>query len=150
MRLTQDELKKHNDKVMKIAQLRCAKSEIPGLTVSFPDFMKGDTSKVQLALPCGIDRSKKRKVSAMQVRTGSFTTSLAKEHTKYDEEIGEEFQDNTDYMPFTFNVVASDGGSMVNNESKLPNEVIETAPVETVYKNIKIQKIDGSRGILDL
>jgi hypothetical protein len=116
MRLTADELKMHNDKVLRIAELRCEKSNIPGITVSFPDFMKGERSKVQLALPCGIIRDKKRKVNAMQVRTGAFTTSLAKEVTKYDDELGPEYQDNTDYMPFIPDGTGESVGDLISHD----------------------------------
>lgn len=120
MRLTPDELKKHNDKVLRIAKLKCEQSQIPGLTVSYPDFVKGDNSKVQLALPCGVIRDKKRKVNAMQVRTGAFTISLAKECTKYDAEIGEEYNDETDYMPFDFATISADGGEILSKKAPIP------------------------------
>lgn len=144
MRLTPEELKKHNDKVLKIAELRCAKSDIPGLTVSYPDYMKGDASKVQLALPCGIDRSKKRKVSAMQVRTGAFTTSLAKEKTKYDSEIGEEYNDPTDYMPFDFSEVSADGGELIEHGKDL--KIAMSKPTSKLNMYTEAQH----KGILDL
>ena len=150
MRLTAEELKKHNEKVMKIAELRCEKSEIPGLTVSYPDYMRGDTSKVQLAIPCGVIREKKRKVNAMQVRTGAFVTSLAKEKTVYDDEIGDEFNDHTDYMPFDVNLVSDDGGRLVNRPHALGDNSV--APSEVIaYENIKvIESPSFSKGILDL
>lgn len=144
MRLTPEELKKHNDKVLKIAELRCAKSDIPGLTVSYPDYMKGDSSKVQLALPCGIDRSKKRKVNAMQVRTGAFTTSLAKEKTKYDSEIGEEYNDSEDYTPFDFSVVSADGGELITQDNSLEISAKDATPKFKMYTEAQ------HKGILDL
>jgi hypothetical protein len=137
MRLTAEELKMHNDKVLRIAELRCEKSNIPGITVSFPDFMKGDKSKVQLALPCGIIRDQKRKVNAMQVRTGAFVTSLAKEVTKYDDELGPEYQDNTDYMPF-----------IPDNTGEAVGDLISVEEVQTYTKDVK--KPTRMKGILDL
>lgn len=125
MRLTDQELKKHNDKVMKIAEIRCANSSIPGLTVSYPDFMKSaDKGKVQLAIPCGVIRKEKRKVNAMQVRTGSFTVSLAKEKTKYDDELGDEYNDPTDYMPFSMDM--AEGGQLIE-DTDIPQAMVEQA-----------------------
>jgi hypothetical protein len=143
MRLTDQELKMHNDKVLKIAELRCAESNIPGITVSYPDFMKGDRGKVQLALPCGIIRSEKRKVNAMQVRTGAFTVSLAKEKTKYDDRIDTCYNDPTDYMPF---IPDSSGehGHMVDHKVDFEDT--------TDTKSLTVQGIvvKKSKGILDL
>lgn len=140
MRLTKEELAMHNKKVLKIAELRCAKSEIPGLTVSYPDYMKGDNSKVQLAIPCGVIRNEKRKVNAMQVRTGAFTISLAKEKTKYDDELGDEFNDPTDYMPFDSSVGTEEGQFVTK-------ATIEQKVKEVALKDVKVMR---SRGILDL
>lgn len=101
MRLTKEELAKHNAKVMKIAEIRCD-TAIPGVSVSLPDYINNlGWTNVQLALPCGVIREHKRKVNAMQVRTGSYTTSLAKEKTKYDDKLGNEYVDDTDYLPYT-------------------------------------------------
>lgn len=142
MRLTDQELKMHNDKVLKIAELKCAESNIPGITVSYPDFMKGDKGKVQLALPCGVIRSEKRKVNAMQVRTGAFTVSLAKEKTKYDDRIDARYNDPTDYMPF---IPDSSGehGHIINKTEF--DDIVDTK--KSVMPGIVVKK---SKGILDL
>lgn len=133
MRLTDQELKKHNDKVMKIAELRC-NTTIPGVSVSYPDYIKNTGwTGVQLALPCGVIRKEKRKVNAMQVRTGSYTTSLAKEKTKYDDQLGAEYTDPTDYSPF----IAPEG-------EKLLTHAIHNTDLNDKPDNIR------SKGILDL
>lgn len=142
MRLTDQELKMHNDKVLKIAELKCAESNIPGITVSYPDFMKGDKGKVQLALPCGVIRSEKRKVNAMQVRTGAFTVSLAKEKTKYDDRIDACYNDPTDYMPFIPDSSGEHGH--IINKTDFDNMVDTRKPT---IQGIVVKK---SKGILDL
>lgn len=152
MRLTAAELEKHNAKVLEIAKIRCANSKMPGITVSYPDYVKSGQDKVQLALPCGVILDKKRKVNAMQVRTGAFTTSLAKEKTKYDHQLGDTFQDNTDYLPFDATLVAAEGGELIEKQNKTSNAVANIVTEEpVVYKNIKVIKNDlYTKGILDI
>jgi hypothetical protein len=142
MKLTAEELRKHNAKALEIAKIRCKVNDMAGISVSYPD---GDMERVQIALPCGVIRDKKRKVNAMQVRTGSYTISLAKEKTKFDDLLGDEYNDDTDYMPFV-------------SDKIIPNEEIEKIektekPVAEKEEN-KLSKYphikNSSKGILDL
>lgn len=147
MRLTPQELKKHNAKVLKIAELRCANAAIPGFAVSFPDFLKSGIDHVQLALPCGVIRNQKRKINAMQIKTGAFTTSLAKEKTKYDDQLGDEYVDDTDYLPFDHSLMDGLGTIVKDADIVIPSSDKPHVPNKVVVDGLPFQR---SKGILDL
>lgn len=139
MKLTAEELRMHNAKALEIAKLRCKVNGMTGIAVSYPDI---NMEQVQIALPCGVLRDKKRKVNAMQVRTGSYTISLAKEKTKFDDMLDPKYNDDTDYMPFVSDNIIPDDRIKDAKEIKEPEIKQETKQYPHIEKS--------SKGILDL
>lgn len=139
MKLTAEELRMHNAKALEIAKLRCKANGMTGISVSYPDI---NMEQVQIALPCGVLRDKKRKVNAMQVRTGSYTISLAKEKTKFDDMLDPKYNDDTDYMPFVSDNIIPNDQIKDTEEAKAPEVKQEVNQYPHIEKK--------SKGILDL
>lgn len=142
MYLTDEELKKHNECCFQIAKHRCETSDLGkrlGIMVSMPTHLNNGMYRGQLALPCGIIKDKKRKINAMQARTGSCVISLAKEHTRYDDIIDPQSKDHTPYAEFSATPDEPGVGSFIAKESEMPVD-IENKKVNNVF----------ATGILDL
>lgn len=144
MYLTDEELKKHNEYCFNVAKLKCEQSEIGkacGITVSMPDHINSGKCRGQIAFPCGIIRDKKKKISAMQARTGGCVMSLAKEKTKYDDLLDPSLKDHTDYAEF---VVDNDNEELGKLIVKEPTPEVSAVTVQTSMDPI------FKKGILDL
>jgi hypothetical protein len=125
----------HNAKALEIAKLRCKVNGMTGISVSYPDI---NMEQVQIALPCGVLRDKKRKVNAMQVRTGSYTISLAKEKTKFDDMLDPRYNDDTDYMPFVSDNIIPNDQIKDAEEAKEPEVKQEVNQYPHIEKKSKV------------
>lgn len=132
MRLTAEEKEAHNAKSIALYKALIEKGSIGselGIIVTMPPHM----DQTQLTLPCLPERKKRKQTSAMQKRTGASTISLAKEVTRYDHLLDNNYQDNTDYASFDDTERSADEGEMM--------KAAEAVKVETPKR---------SKGILDL
>ena len=112
MRLTDEELQANNDKSIALYKKLIEQGSLGtslGIKVSSPPM----AYRTVITPPCLPMRAHRKKINAMQRRTGPYSMSLAKEKTKYDHLIDEAYQDNTDYAAFD----VSDGiGTFIPNE----------------------------------
>ena len=132
MRLSDEELQASNEKSMALYKELIEKGSLGsslGIKVSLPK-MDDRTIITPACLPI---RSKRKKTSAMQKRTGPYSMSLAKEQTRYDHLISDSYQDNTDYEAFD----ATDGiGTFIPAQETKKEEIPELVEI--------------SMGVLDL
>lgn len=140
MRLSDEELRKHNEFCFQIAKHKLENSELGqhlGIMVDMPTHLNNGVYRGQIALPCGVIRDKKRKINVMQARTGSCVVSLAKEKTTYDDLLSPSLKDNTPYSDFLDPNDGMDAGVLIKKDE-------ETPQAENISDSVY------TKGILDL